>query len=41
METFTQLLIKKSARKRKIEEYLEDADVFSLQEATVTKKKLV
>ena len=30
METFAQLLIKKSAKKRKIEEeeYLEDADVF-------------
>ena len=31
METFAQLLIKRSAKKRKIEEeeYLEDADVFS------------
>ena len=43
MEAFAQLLIKKSAKKRKIEEkeYLEDAYDFSLQEAEMTKKQLV
>ena len=43
MEAFVQLLIKKSAKKRKIEEkeYLEDACDFSLQEAEMAKKQLV
>ena len=43
MEMFAQLSIKKSAKRKKTEEeeYLEDADIFSPQEAEMTKKQLV